>query len=142
MQFSMRSKKLVRILFHIAAMTSWVSLPFLFLCLSSDRPRMRIFESEQHFIAYFIVAALTRAALTHIQSRFQLAAFIISAGTFELVQNLILGRTQGLTNWAASSFGALLGIISVRTVIHFSLARKQRQIHTRKKSSSVANLPK
>ena len=108
---------------QFAAVFSWVAIAAISLAPSQDRTNAGASAYVEHFFAYCMAAGVTRAALPHVQSRWQIIVFALVAALFETCQIWISGRSAGIDNWLASSVGAALGVITVRTVLHENLLR-------------------
>ena len=113
----------LRELLQFAAVVSWVSIAALSLVPSQGRTNAGTATNIEYFFAYCMAAGVTRAALPHVQSRWQILVFAMAAALFETCQIWIPGRSAGIDNWLASSIGAALGVITVRTVLHENLLR-------------------
>ncbi len=108
---------------HFAAFFSWATIATVSLAPGSDRTAAGRSGHVEHFIAYCVAAAVTRAALPHVESRWQIIVFSIFAALFETCRIWIPGRSANVDNWLASTVGAALGVIMVRTVLHENLLR-------------------
>ena len=113
----------LRELLHYAAVFSWVTIATVSLAPAQDRTNAGGSGNVEHFFAYCVAAAVTRAALPHVQSRWQIILFSLASALFETCQIWIPGRSAAVDNWLASSVGAALGVILVRTVLHEDLLR-------------------
>jgi VanZ family protein len=110
---------------RVLAVCSWILLAVLSLVPGQDRPHTGMTGNLEHTIAYFLAAFTTRLIARRIPSRWQLLAFSACAVLFEICQIWIPGRSAGMDNWAASSLGALLGIVSAKTLMQ-SIWRRAR----------------
>ncbi len=102
----------------VAAVCSWLTLTIISLVPGSERPHTGMSGNAEHMLAYFLASLVTRLAFRHTASRWQLVAFSAASALFEVCQIWIPGRHAGVDNWAASSAGALLGILLARVIAH------------------------
>lgn len=113
----------LRELLQGGAVLAWAAVAAMSLTPGQDRTSTGVLTNVGYCIAYCAAAAVTRAALPHVQSRWQIIAFSIAAGWFETCQIWIPGRPASVVTWLASTVGAALGVIMVRTVLHEHLLR-------------------
>lgn len=72
-----------------------------------------------HVLAYAFSAAVTRLAFTRgVRSRWQIVGFIAIAGLMEIVQIFIPNHCTRISDWLASSAGAIVGVVLARTFAH------------------------
>ena len=109
---------MIRGVFRVAAVCSWATLAVLSLVPGSARPHTGASGNTEHLMAYILAALVTRIAFGHVQTRWQLAGFSAAAAAFEVCQIWIPGRSAGVENWAASTGGALIGLLVARAVAH------------------------
>lgn len=109
-----------------ASAVSWGLLTVLSVLPGSDRPHTGFSGNLEHAVAYALSAGATRLCLFGVSSRMQLVGFSLASGLFEIAQIWIPGRSAGLDNWAASTAGALAGILAGRVYAHRSIRRPQR----------------
>lgn len=109
-----------------ASAVSWVLLSVLSLLPGADRPHTGFSGNLEHAIAYALSAGATRLCLFGVLSRMQLLGFSLASALFEIAQIGIPGRSAGLDNWAASTAGALAGILAARCYAHRSINRPRR----------------
>lgn len=105
---------------RVLAALSWTTLTVLSLLPGSERPHTGASGNTEHFVAYALAALVTRLAFQNSKSRYQLLAFSLSAAAFEICQIYIPGRSPGIDNWAASTAGALFGVLLGRLLAHRS----------------------
>lgn len=105
---------------------SWAALAVLSLLPGSERPHTGWSGNLEHGLAYALSAGATRLCLFGVLSRMQLLGFSLASGVFELCQIVIPGRSPGLDNWAASTAGALAGVMAARWYAHWTLYRRKR----------------
>lgn len=125
--FGRRAQRALR----IAASCSWIALAVLSLVPGRDRPHIGIPSNFEHILAYALAGFVTRLVLRRTGSRWQFLAFSGAAAFFEVCQIWITGRSAGFDNWAASSAGALLGIVLARRRAHPPGRKGQRPKTTR-----------
>jgi VanZ family protein len=89
---------------------SWLALTVLSLVPGHLRPHTGMPGNAEHLVAYALAGAASRIGWQRIPSRNLLLAFSIASAFFEICQIWIPGRTAGIDNWIASTFGALIGI--------------------------------
>lgn len=107
---------------------SWLALTVLSLLPGSHRPHTGWSGNLEHAVAYALSAGFTRLCLFGVLSRMQLLGFALSSGLFEICQIWILGRSPGLDNWAASTAGALAGLMAARWYAHRTLYRRPARL--------------
>lgn len=105
---------------------SWAVLTVLSLLPGSERPHTGWSGNLEHGVAYALSAGATRLCLFGVLSRMQLLGFSLASALFEICQIWISGRSPGLDNWAASTAGALVGIVAGRWYAHWTLYRRPR----------------
>jgi VanZ like family len=120
--FGRRTQEALR----IAAGCSWITLAMLSLVPGRDRPHLGISANFEHLLAYALAGFVTRLVLRRTASRWQFLAFSGAAAFFEVCQIWIPGRAAGFDNWAASSVGALIGIVLARRRAHPRGRKRQR----------------
>lgn len=113
----------VHALLVAAAAVSWGLLTVLSLLPGSDRPHTGFSGNLEHAVAYALSAGATRLCLFGVPSRMQLLGFALASALFEIAQIWIPGRSAGFDNWAASTAGALAGILVARSYAHGSTSR-------------------
>jgi hypothetical protein len=104
---------------------SWLALAALSLVPGYLRPHTGMPGNAEHFVAYALAGAASRLGWQGISSRYILMIFAVAAAFFEICQIWIPGRTAGIDNWAASTFGALIGIAIARFVTHQKLGARK-----------------
>ena len=126
---------------RIAAVSAWLLLAIP-LVPGSDRPHTGMPGNAEHFIAYALSGLACRLTFISWRSRYQLFAFSLAAGTFEICQIWIVGRSPGVDNWVASTAGALLGICIGRLHDHWPPSRRGRKasLGARVSGEPVVNL--
>lgn len=110
-------------LLRAGAVCTWLTLAVLSLVPGQDRPHTGLSGDVEHAAAYFGAALITRLALGGVRSRWQVLAFSGASAAFELAQAFIPGRYAGIDNWAASSAGAVAGILVGRSFDHWLATR-------------------
>lgn len=102
-----------------AAACSWVALVVLSLVPS----RLQLSDNVRCAVAFFVAAAITRAAFREFETRWQLTGFAIASAVFWTYQAWMMRRDVPGTQWLASASGAFMGAIIMRTVAHHHLWR-------------------
>jgi VanZ family protein len=95
-----------------------MTLAVLSLVPGDERPHTGLAGQYEHVMAYALAGFVTRLAGHRIPSRWQLVAFSLAAGAFEICQIWIPGRSPAVIDWLASSIGALIGIAIGRQIAH------------------------
>ena len=116
-----------RILKGIAAML-WLVIVILSLLPGSERPHTGYSGNIEHFVAYLGTGMVTAFAFPAASLLHLALPFCLASGLFEIAQIFIPGRSAGVDNWMASSLGALIGIVAVRTVARPLLTRFHRRV--------------
>ena len=106
------------LMLKLAAVCGWLALAALSLVPGSERLHTNLSGNFEHLLAYALAGCVTRLAFRRTPSRWQLLVFSGAAAGFEICQIWIPGRSAGVDNWAASSMGALIGIVSARSMVH------------------------
>ena len=107
----------IKALLPPAAVCSWVVLTVLSLLPGSFRPSTGLPRHVEQAAAFFVVALVTRFAIRHERSRWQILAFVLVAAVFQVCQHWIPGRSGKVSSWAASSTGAFLGVLVAKAVL-------------------------
>ena len=102
-----------------AAVLSWAALGASLLGVG----RFRLSGYGEHAAAFLVAAALTRLAFTHVETRWQIAAFASLAAVYALAQARWVGGEEAGGRWAASMVGIVLGAVATREVVHHVLER-------------------
>lgn len=100
-----------------AAACTWIVLTVLSLLPGEDRPHTGYSGNVEHVVAYAGAALITRLAFGRLWAGWPLLAFSSAAACFEIAQRSIPGRSPGVDNWAASSAGAVLGLVAARVLV-------------------------
>lgn len=108
-----------------AAGCSWIVLAVLSLVPGRDRPHTGLSGNFEHMLAYALAAFVTRLVFRRAASPWQILAFACAAAVFEICQMWIPGRSPDLGNWAASSFGAMIGVATAAQVADRLDAKEQ-----------------
>jgi len=93
------------------ATCSWILLTILSVVPARHRPHTGVSGNIEHIIAYVLAALVTKLAFSRLSSLKQIVAFSSASAFFEFCQIWIPGRSPGIDNWAASTFGAAIGIL-------------------------------
>ncbi|MFG1371686.1 VanZ family protein [Xanthobacter oligotrophicus] len=115
-----------RVLKGLAAVL-WLVIVILSLLPGSERPHTGYSGNLEHFVAYLGTGAMTAFAFPAASLLRLALPFCLASGLFEIAQTVIPGRSPGVDNWMASSLGAFVGIIAVRTVARPLLMRCLRR---------------
>ncbi len=110
---------------RVFVVCSWLALAVLSLVPGHLRPHTGMPGNAEHLVAYALAGAASRLGWRKISSRYLLLAFSIASAFFEICQIWIPGRTAGIDNWMASTFGALIGISVGQFLIDKKLAARQ-----------------
>ncbi len=108
----------------IASIAAWPTIAVLSLVPGEDRPNTGMPGRIEHALAYAIAAFVTRLAFRRIASRWQALAFSVAAGLFEIGQIWVPGRNATVGDWAASTAGAVVGVIVARAIAHLLEPRR------------------
>ncbi len=103
----------------VAAGCSWATLVLLSLLPS----RWQLSGDLRCAIAFFIAAAITRAAFREFETRWQLAGFMAAAAVFWACQTWTARRNVSSTQWLASILAAFVGAVIMRTLAHHHIWR-------------------
>lgn len=95
----------------------WLVIVVLSLLPGSERPHTGYSGNLEHFAAYLGTGVVTALAFPAVSLLRLALPFCLASGLFEIAQTVIPGRSPGVDNWMASSFGAVVGIIGVRTLL-------------------------
>lgn len=112
-------------LLHFASVTaSWMAILLLTILslISGDlRPHTGFSGHAEHFVAYFLTALPIGLAWTAGRTRaFATLGLSLAAGAFELLQNLSPGRGPAVSDWLASSSGAVVGMATLSLLFAFA----------------------
>jgi len=98
------------VLLRMAGWLAVVTVVVLSLLPGSVRPHVLSNNYEEHFVAYLATGCLLGAGYPGLRPRLLLAiALTIAAGSLELAQFFVAGRTASVADLAASAAGAWLG---------------------------------
>lgn len=103
----------------LAALASWAALAALLVGIG----RFRLTGTTDRALAFLVTAAATRLALTHVRTRWQIAAFVIVASLAAAADAVRTGRGAAAVRWAASLGGILVGSIVTREFVHHVVER-------------------
>ena len=95
--------------------TTWVAT--VVVSLVQDRSRFTTGIAAQACV-YFVAAFVTRLAIEHHESRYQIAAFIVAATILEVARSSTGRERLSLNLWAAAAVGAVLGVVLARPIAH------------------------
>ncbi|MFG1292629.1 VanZ family protein [Xanthobacter versatilis] len=115
-----------RVLKGLAAVL-WLVIVILSLLPGSERPHTGYSGNLEHFVAYLGTGAVTAFAFPAASLLRLALPFVLASGLFEIAQIFIPGRLPGVDNWMASSLGAFVGILAMRTVVAPLLMRWRRK---------------
>ena len=87
------------------------------------RPHTGQSGNIEHFIAYFGAAGLIQLGLPRLRRWREVVLLSLAAAVFEILQNWIPGRSPGVDNWAASTGGAIAGMVIGLVVLRLVKAR-------------------
>jgi len=100
-----------------AAACSWILLTILSVVPGRHRPHTGASGNIEHIVAYLLAALVTKLAFPRLSGLRQIIAFSSASAFFEFCQIWIQGRSPGLDNWAASTFGAAIGILLAQAFV-------------------------
>lgn len=103
------------------AVGTWIAIVVLSVLPGSLRPHTGFSGDWEHVAAYTGAAALTVIAFRRIPAALIIASFSAASALFEFTQLMIPGRGTLVSNWAASTLGALLGALIVKLVLNAAL---------------------
>ena len=102
-------------LIRLARAAAWLGLlgvAVLSLVTGAWRPHTPMPGQAEHFLAYFLTSFAFGVGYPDRRTRMiACAGLCLAAGLFELLQNWSPGRSPNLLDWAASSAGAVAGIL-------------------------------
>src|SRR6185437_3878232 len=114
-------------LYRFASWAVVLALALLSLVPGSVRPQTGLPGPAEHFLAYFLTAALLGAGKRGTAYRIAVAVSLsIVSGIFELLQNFVPGREAGAFDFIVSAGGAGCGVCAIAIACHYMSARKQR----------------
>ena len=96
----------------------WLALAALAVAPSGAWPHTGLRGNAERVALYFVVAAITRATITHHHTRWQIAALAAMAVLFEIGRAWFSGRSNGLAGWLSSTAGVVVGAILLRQIVH------------------------
>ncbi|QRG04599.1 VanZ family protein [Xanthobacter dioxanivorans] len=100
----------------VLAVALWMVIAILSLLPGSERPHTGYSGNLEHVAAYLGAATVTALAFRAVPLLWLVLPFSIASAVFEVVQLAIPGRTSLVENWAASTLGALIGVLAARRV--------------------------
>ena len=103
----------------VAAGCSWVTLVLLSLLPS----RWQLSGDLRCAVAFFLAAAITRAAFREFETRWQLTGFMTAAAVFWAYQTWSAREGVSSTQWLSSASAAFVGAVIMRTVAHHHIWR-------------------
>lgn len=106
-----------RIVSYLAVGTC-LTITILSLLPGNLRPHTGYPGDWEHIAAYTGAAALTVIAFQRIPVAWTIAAFSAASAVFEVTQLMIPGRSTLVSNWAASTCGAVAGVLIAKLILN------------------------
>lgn len=94
-----------------AAIASMLTIVVLSTLPGTLRPHTGTSGNVEHFIAYAGTAVLIQLGLPKLRRWREVILLSIASAVFEVLQFWIPGRGPGVDNWAASTAGAVVGMV-------------------------------
>lgn len=103
----------------LAAVLSWAALAVLLVGVG----RFRLTGAADRALAFLVAATVTRLAFTHVQTRWQITAFVLVASVAVAARIPRTGLGGAAMRWAASVGGIVVGAVVTREIVHHVLER-------------------
>lgn len=100
------------------AVGTWLTITVLSVLPGNLRPHTGFSGDLEHTAAYTGAAALTVIAFQRIPTALIITSFAAAPAVFEVSQLFIPGRSTLLSNWAASTLGAVVGVIIAKLILN------------------------
>ena len=105
------------------AIASMLAIAVLSTVPGNLRPHTGQSGNVEHFITYAGAAVLIQLGLPRLRRWREAVLLSLASAIFEVLQTWIPGRSPGIDNWAASTAGAIVGMVVGLIALHLVRAR-------------------